>query len=286
MQRRITEKILLVVSAAFFFASIFGWYGSTLPEYYESKTTLTLKPPQISGKVIANLTEEELGQRLTTTNQEILSNSSLETIISKYKLFEFERASGMPIELVIEKIRRNILVEVEKEQGRIVAGFSLTYRDTSPERARNVAAELARKYVSSQTLMGIEGIKKQKEFLQQTLEKAEGEFKKIKKERSKLKPRISREIEIKYQTAKDELDWIKKKQEIQSMQVCRGECLREYDSIRIVDPANLPKSAKFPTRLDFVFISAGFGFLVGLSLLGLNLLVNFLRNRVAKIELQ
>lgn len=154
-----------------------------LPSMYESKTTLTLKPPQISDKVVQSLTEDDLSQRVQTMNQEILSRSNLEPMVSKYKLFENERAAGMPMELVVEKMFRSITVELEKGDDAKVTGFKILYRDRTPEAARNVAAELAGKYVNQQVTNSIESVEKTKEFLQKQLDDAKTQLDTISQQR-------------------------------------------------------------------------------------------------------
>lgn len=149
-----------------------GYVVTKLPDMYESKTSLTLKPPQISEKVVQSLTEDDLSQRLQSMNQEILSRSTLEPMVSKYKLYEREKAQGMPMELIIEKMYKSITVEPEKADDGKVTGFRLTYKDRTPEAARNVAAELAGKYVNQQVLGTIESVEKTKEFLQRQLDEA------------------------------------------------------------------------------------------------------------------
>ena len=128
-----------------------GYVVYKLPSVYESRTLLTVKPPTISNKVVESLTEEDLTQQLQTINQEVLSRSSLEPMIGKYKLFELERNAGKPTELIVEQMYKNITVETEKsDSDQKVAAFSITYRDRSPEAAKNVTMELAGKYVSAQ----------------------------------------------------------------------------------------------------------------------------------------
>lgn len=157
-----------------------------LPDMYESKTSLTLKPPQISEKVVQSLTEDDLSQRLQTMNQEILSRSTLEPMVSKYKLFERERSSGMPMELIIEKMYKSIVVEPEKGDDGKVTGFRLAYRDRTPEAARNVAAELAGKYVNQQVAQSIESVEKTKEFLQKQLDEAKVSLDSISQQRLQI----------------------------------------------------------------------------------------------------
>jgi uncharacterized protein involved in exopolysaccharide biosynthesis len=137
---------------------------------------LTVKPPTISDKVVQSLTDEDLTQRLQTINQEVLSRSSLEPMIAKYDLFKLERNAGMPMELIIEKMSKNITSEIEKsDDERKVAAFSIKYRDRTPEAARNVTAELAGKYVNAQVIASTQTAEVTREFLdnQRNLKKIE-----------------------------------------------------------------------------------------------------------------
>ena len=88
-------------------------------------------------------------------------------------LFELERNAGMPMELIIEKMFKNIVVEPERnEEDRKVASFKLTYRDRSPEAARNVTAELASKFVNAQILASTQTAETTREFLDNHLNQA------------------------------------------------------------------------------------------------------------------
>src|SRR6187549_2652249 len=63
-----------------------GYVVNRLPSIYESTSLLTVKPPTISSNLVASLSTEDLSQRLTTINREVLSRSSLEPMIQKYDL--------------------------------------------------------------------------------------------------------------------------------------------------------------------------------------------------------
>jgi succinoglycan biosynthesis transport protein ExoP len=127
-----------------------GYVVYRLPSIYESASLLTVKPPTVSSNLVQALTNEDLSQRLSTINQEVLSRSSLEPMVLKYNLYKAERDSGMPMELVIERMYKNIDVKVEETGDQKVAAFKIRYRDRDPQAARNVAAELASKYVNAQ----------------------------------------------------------------------------------------------------------------------------------------
>lgn len=163
-----------------------GWVVWKLPSLYESKTTLTIKQPVISSKVVESLTEEDVSQRLQTINQQVLSRSSLEPMVTKYKLFEAERNAGMPMELIIEKMFKNITVLPEKGNDEKVVGFALTYKDKTPEAARNVAAELANKYVNAQMVEVTFQAQNTQEFIEKELNEKKVALDTIEQERLKI----------------------------------------------------------------------------------------------------
>ncbi len=160
-----------------------GYVVYKLPSVYESKTLLTVKPPTISDKVVQPLSDEKLSQSLQTINQEVLSRSSLEPMITKYNLFELERNSGMDMALIVDKMRKNILVEPEKTDNEQLAAFRISYRDRKPDATRNVTAELAAKYVNAQVLASTQNAETTRDFLQNELNMARNELDTKEKER-------------------------------------------------------------------------------------------------------
>jgi uncharacterized protein involved in exopolysaccharide biosynthesis len=143
------QKWLILLPMITLTAAI-GYVVYRLPSVYESTTLLTVKPPSVSSNLVLALSTEDLSQRLSTINQEVLSRSSLEPMVQKYDLYKSERASGMPMELIVDKMYKNIHVDLEDMASEKVAAFRIRYRDRDPNAARNVAAELAGKYVNAQ----------------------------------------------------------------------------------------------------------------------------------------
>ena len=185
--RMLKRRKWLIILPIITMTAAIGYVVYKLPSVYESKTLLTVKPPTISDKVVQSLTDEDLTQRLQTINQEVLSRSSLEPMVTKYKLFELERNAGVPIELIIEKMYKNITVEPEKtEDDRKVAAFKITYRDRSPEAARNVTAELASKYVNAQILASTQTAEVTREFIDNQLNQAKTSLDALEKQRLQI----------------------------------------------------------------------------------------------------
>lgn len=160
-----------------------AWVVWKLPSYYESTTFLTLKPPTISEKVVQSLSNEDLSQRLQSINQNVLSRSSLEPMIGKYKLYEPEKNAGMDMALIVEKMRKAIEVKPEKTDNDKVAGLRITYRDRSPEAARNVTAELAGKYVNAQLIESTQSAETTREFIDNQAAQAKASLDALEKQR-------------------------------------------------------------------------------------------------------
>jgi uncharacterized protein involved in exopolysaccharide biosynthesis len=150
-----------------------GYVVYKLPSIYESTSLLTVKPPTISANLIVSLSEEDLSQRLSTINQEVLSRSSLEPLVQKYDLYRVERTTGMPMELIIDKMYKNITVDLENTGNEKVAAFRIRYRDRDPQAARNVTAELASKYVNAQVQNSVEIAESTNELFEKQLRRQE-----------------------------------------------------------------------------------------------------------------
>lgn len=163
-----------------------GYVVYKLPSMYESTSLLTLKPPTISQTIVQTLTEEDLSQRLQTISQEVLSRSSLEPMVLKYDLYKADRSAGMPMELVIDQMRKNIKVELEQSDTEKVAAFRVAYRDRSPEAARNVTSELASKFVNAQVVSQTQRAETTKEFIDEQVNSAKTSLDAFEKQRLEI----------------------------------------------------------------------------------------------------
>lgn len=151
-----------------------------LPSVYESKTLLTIRPPAISNTVIQPLSDEDVSARLNQITEEVKSRSSLEPMITKYKLFKQERDAGVPMELLIDRMRNNIKVEMQdRTADDKVPAFTILYRDREPEAARNVSAELAGKFVNAQTENSLRESQATQEFFEKQLAESKAKLDQI-----------------------------------------------------------------------------------------------------------
>lgn len=162
------QKWMIILPMITMTAAI-GYVVYKLPSIYESKSLLTVKPPTISSSLVQSLSSEDLSQRLTTINQEVLSRSSLEPLVQKYDLYRTERNLGVPMELIVDKMYKNIVVKLDEAGNEKVAAFRVSYRDRDPQAARNVTADLASKYVNAQVATQTEIAESTKDLFERQL---------------------------------------------------------------------------------------------------------------------
>jgi uncharacterized protein involved in exopolysaccharide biosynthesis len=177
--KRKVWHILLPTLAA---AVAVGYVVSKLPSIYESRSLLTVKPPTISKEVVASLSDDDLAQRISTMNNEVLSRSQLEPMIAKYELYKFEKSQGVPMELIIEKMRSTIKVETDKTSEKVSA-FSIKFQDRDARKAQQVTAELASRYVSTQIDLGVGTAEQTRDFLDKQVADSKAKLDLLEKQR-------------------------------------------------------------------------------------------------------
>ncbi len=166
-------------------------------------------------------------------------------IIAKYNLFQTERASGMTIELLINKLRNNIKVESEKTDNEKTTktdnekttAFRITYRDHNPEVAQKVAAELASRYVNTQRTESTQNAKMTREFVDAQLENARNDLNGLEKQRQQIMMQNVETLPESAQSLIAQLDGLRQREETiskdkESLTTERG---RLNDSIRALN---------------------------------------------------
>jgi polysaccharide chain length determinant protein (PEP-CTERM system associated) len=159
------------------------WAVYRLPDVYESVTLIVVKPSTLPSSVVPTVTEDSLTRQLTSIAQVVASRSSLEPLVEKYELYKTERLRGEPMESSIEKMRRDINVEVNTSRNDITNGFNITYRYRDPKTTQVVTAELATKYINEQTKNTITSTASARTFIEQQVRQAKEELDEIDKRR-------------------------------------------------------------------------------------------------------
>ena len=141
----------LIILPAIAISTAVAWVVYRLPDVYESTTLIVVKPSTLPDKVVPTVTEDNITRQLNSIAQVVTSRSSLEPLVEKYHLYETERGRGEAMERVIDTMRKDISVNVNKSRNDITDGFNISYRYRDPRTTQAITAELADKYISVQT---------------------------------------------------------------------------------------------------------------------------------------
>jgi uncharacterized protein involved in exopolysaccharide biosynthesis len=109
-----------------------------MPDLYESRAGIAITPSKTGGVA-------EFSGRLDAVRHQVTSGESLEAIIGKCKL------KGEPIEALVSQMRGRIAIEPDASRYSQPGAFTISYRATDPETARNVTDELADRLVAQTT---------------------------------------------------------------------------------------------------------------------------------------
>lgn len=112
------------------------------PEIYRSSTSIVYQDQQINPSRFSPDQEMDIREMLNTVSQQVMSRSNLETMIKEFNLYPNLR-KNVPIEDVIEKMRKDIAVEREG-QGNV---FSVSFQGREPQTVKEVTNELAAKFI-------------------------------------------------------------------------------------------------------------------------------------------
>jgi polysaccharide chain length determinant protein (PEP-CTERM system associated) len=97
-----------------------------LPDRYKSQTLVLVERPSVPEKIVASLDTEDLAQRLSSMQQQILSRSRLEPIINQFGLYSND-TNKVPMEDLVERLQKAIevtpVLPMAQTQSRELPGF-------------------------------------------------------------------------------------------------------------------------------------------------------------------
>lgn len=178
----------LIILPALALASAIAVVVWRLPNVYESTALLIVQPPTITTMALPTATDPSaLSSRLDSMTQRVQSRSSLEPMIQKYNLYEKERQAGMPMETLVDVMRRHITVDIERSgEERQAPSFRITYRGREPQSTKAVTSELSAQYVNAQTEESRKTAEQTRKFYESQLAQAQKELDAIDKRRLSL----------------------------------------------------------------------------------------------------
>jgi len=145
--------VALVVFAAIFAAA--ASLIASLPDLYRATATVLVETQQISETLVQATVTAELDTRIQRIRQEVMSRTRLWNLITQFDLYPSLRKKGVPIDTIIEQMRRDIDLElrgVEQQGARSpTIAFEISYSGRDPQVVAAVTNALASFYVSENT---------------------------------------------------------------------------------------------------------------------------------------
>lgn len=169
-----------------------------LPRLYQSTAIVLVDRQQVPEDLVRPTVTSGLETRLQTINQEILSRSRLEQLITRFGLYSDLRRR-VPLEAVVEQMRRDIRLDLrgsEKNPGerRATIAFSVSYLGGEPQTVAQVTNTLASFFVEENLKVRERQATGTAEFLKVQLEQVKGRLDEQEKRVSAFKKRYVGEL--------------------------------------------------------------------------------------------
>src|SRR5258708_14746407 len=170
-----TFILLAILGPALGYLLCFG-----LPKEYTSQTVILVEQPAVPTSYVTDINSGDLKQRLTTLQEQILSRSRLEGMISKFGLYPREQAQHASTEALVDRLRKKIAVTPVKPMAESnstqLPGFVIKVTDRDPALAQKMCNEVASVFMGENQRVRHEQAKGTTEFLTKQLENAKAKL--------------------------------------------------------------------------------------------------------------
>lgn len=159
-------------------ATVVGVY--LWPDSYESKAIIRITPQQIPENMIPSAINQALSDRVTAMQQVILSRNVLTTIIKNFGLYKREQ-SRMPMEDVVEDMRKKILitpvgVSTTSANTKSIPAFQVLYSYEDRILAQRVVQDLTTRFLDESIRNRTDATFQTAQFLQDEVNQAKKEL--------------------------------------------------------------------------------------------------------------
>src|SRR5256885_17215395 len=116
-----------------------------LPKEYTSQTVVLVQQPAVPESYVTEITSNDLKQRLTSLQEQILSRTKLEEIINKFQLYASDRGS-VSMDALVDRLRKKIVVTPVKPMAETnstqLPGFMIKVSNRDPALAQKLSSEV------------------------------------------------------------------------------------------------------------------------------------------------
>lgn len=146
-----------------------------LPNQYTSRTLVLVEQQKVPENYVKSVVTEDIGQRLGTMQEQILSRTRLQPIIDKFGLFKKDK-NKVAMEDQVDRLRKSILVVpiqsmVTTKEGEL-PGFSISFTADDPRLAQQVCGEILSMFTEENLRLREQRAEGTTDFLKGQLEQA------------------------------------------------------------------------------------------------------------------
>jgi polysaccharide chain length determinant protein (PEP-CTERM system associated) len=121
-----------------------------LPDRYKSQTLVLVERPSVPERIVQSLDTEDLSQRLSSMQQQILSRSRLEPIITQFGLYSSD-VNKIPMEDLVGRLQKaievNPILPMAETQSRQLPGFYVNVTMGNPRTAQQVCTAVTSMFI-------------------------------------------------------------------------------------------------------------------------------------------
>ncbi|MFH1148235.1 MAG: XrtA system polysaccharide chain length determinant [Pseudomonadota bacterium] len=162
------------VIPAFFLTCIAGLtYCLTTPPVYRASTLIAVDRQKVPESFVSPTVTAGIDERIQSIGEEIMSRTNLERVITRLNLYPEDRRRQLPMELIVEKMRKSIHVDLSKKG----TAFTISFEATNPTLVAPVSNLLASMFMEEHLKLREERAKGTTEFLANELQQMESQLK-------------------------------------------------------------------------------------------------------------
>jgi uncharacterized protein involved in exopolysaccharide biosynthesis len=160
-----------------------GIFTLSLDNVYRSTGFILIEEPEIPEEIIRSTVTTYTSRQVTELNERILTIGNLIRLIEEYDLYP-EKRKKQATELLALDVRDAIAVEIQTRETvtpaglprPIAVGFTVSFENTDPEKAQEVASDLIQLYIKENLKARAEQTTETSQFLRGEVSRLEGEI--------------------------------------------------------------------------------------------------------------
>jgi polysaccharide chain length determinant protein (PEP-CTERM system associated) len=149
------------------------------PKQYTSQTLVLVAKPAVPEDYVKPVVTEDLGQRLASMKEQILSRTRLELVIGKFNLYANDRAK-LHMEDLVDRLRKAVVITpldaMPGTMGPNLPGFSVKVTFGNPQLAQQICTDITSMFMEQNARSLEQQASRTTSFIGQQLEEAKGKL--------------------------------------------------------------------------------------------------------------